>query len=118
MIALLLWGILMMKIVIRNLGKFCETYNLKYAIKPICFKKKFDNPSCINLTLTNHYNCFQDLGTLETGLSHIHDLTYSVLKSYFLKQKLRIIKYRDYAKFHSNTFRAELVKEFSLRVVL
>ena len=94
MIALLLWGILMMKIVTRTLGKFCETYYLKNVIKPTCFKN-IDNPSCIDLTLTNHYNCFQDLGTLETGLSHIHDLTYSVLKSYFLKQRLRIIKYRD-----------------------
>ena len=38
-----------------------------------------------------------------------------MLKSCFLKQRPRIIKYRDYAKFGSNKFRDELVKELSFK---
>ena len=95
--------------------KFCETYNLKNLIKnPTCFKN-IDNPSCIALILANHYKCLQDSNFFETRFSDIHNLTYLALKSYFLKQGPGIIKYRDYAKFSNNKFRAELVKVLSFK---
>ena len=37
----------------------------------------------------------------ETGLSDLHKLTFTVLKTYFQKQKPKVIKYRSY-KFNNN----------------
>ena len=85
--------------------QFCASYNLKSLIKePTCFKS-VDNPSCIDLILTNHLKCFQNSGIYETGISDFHRLTCTVLKTYFHKAKPRIIKYRDYKHFDNNDFR-------------
>ena len=93
--------------------QFCASYNLKSLIKePTCFKS-VDNPSCIDLILTNHPKCFQNSGVYETGISDFHKLTFTVLKTYFQKAKRRIIKYRDYKHFDSNGFRDDLIKELS-----
>ena len=93
--------------------QFYASYNLKSLIKqPTCFKS-VDNLSCINLILTNHTKCFQNSGVYETGTSDFHKLTFTVLKSYFHKAKLRIIKYRDYKHFDNNECRDELIRELS-----
>ena len=85
--------------------QFCASYNLKSLIKePTCFKS-VDNPSCIDLILTNHLKCFQNSGIYETGISDFHRLTCTVLKTYFHKAKPRIIKYRDYKHFDNNDFK-------------
>ena len=96
------------------LEQFCETYNLKSLIKvPTCFKS-IENPSCIDLILTNHPKCFQHSDVYETGLSDFHKLTFTVLKTHFQKIKPRIIRYRDYKNFNNNLYKDELVKELSL----
>ena len=87
---------------------FCGTYNLKSLIKdPTCFKN-LENPSCIDLILTNRFNSFQDSCVVETGLSDFHSLTITVLKTCFKKQPPKIISYRDYKHFSHFNFRAEL----------
>ena len=93
--------------------QFCASYNLNSLIKePTCFKS-VDNPSCIDLILTNHPKCFQNSGVYETGISDFHKSNFTVLKTYFQKTKPRIIKYRDYKHFDSNEFRTELIRELS-----
>ena len=78
------------------LEQFCASYNLKSLIKePTCFQS-FDNPSSIDLILTNHPKYFQNSGVYETGISSLHKLTCTFLKAYFQKAKPRIIKHRDY----------------------
>ena len=57
--------------------------------------------------------CFQNFGVYETDISDFHKLTFTVLKTYFLKAKPRIIKYRDYKHFDNNEFRDELIRELS-----
>ena len=76
--------------------QFCASYSLKSLIKEHKCFKSVDNPSCIDLTLTNHPKCFQSPGVYETGISDFHKLTFTALKTYFQKVKPRIIKYRDY----------------------
>ena len=50
---------------------FFATYNLKNFVKePICFKNA-ENPSCIDLILTNKLLYFQITKLIETGLSEI-----------------------------------------------
>ena len=93
------------------LETFCASYNFKSLIKePTCFKS-VDNPSYIDLILTNHPKWFQNSGVYETGISDFHKLTFTVLKTYFQKAKPKIIKYRDYKHFDTNEFRDELIRE-------
>ena len=59
----------------KDISDFMSTYNLKSLLKQkICFKNP-DNPSCINLILTNSPRSFRDSSVFETGLSDFHKLT-------------------------------------------
>ena len=95
----------------KDISDFMSTYNLKSLLKQkICFKNP-DNPSCINLILTNSTWSFQDSSVFETGLSDFHKFTTTVLKQYFPKPKPKIVNYRDYRNFRNDEFRAELDNE-------
>ena len=68
------------------MGDFCELFNLKNLVKdPTCYKNP-ENPSCIDLILTNRQNSFRDTIVIETGLSDFHKLTVTVLKTFFKKK--------------------------------
>ena len=96
------------EITIDTMAEFSEIYNLKSLIKePTCFKS-LDNPSCIDLILTNRYNSFQNTKVLETGISDFHKLTVSVMKVTFKKYPPKIITYRKYKTFCQTKFRNEL----------
>ena len=79
-----------------HMSEFCAFYNFKNFIKePTCYKN-VDRPTPIDHILTNHGRCFQHSGISDFFLSDSHKLTFTVLKMFYAKQKLRIIKYRDY----------------------
>ena len=64
---------------------FCEAYNFKSLIKqPTCYKNPI-KPSCIDLMLTNFPRMFQSTCVIESGLSHFHLMTVTVLKKTFKK---------------------------------
>ena len=87
---------------------FCETYDLENLIKvPTCFKN-VNNPSSIDVMLTNRKNSFQNSMVIETGLSDHHKMTVSVLKTFFKKKEPIEIKYRSYKKFIEADFRNDL----------
>ena len=55
-----------------GLRNFCDLYKLKKLVsEPSCLKNP-DNPSCIDLFLTNYSRGFQDAQVIETGLSDFH----------------------------------------------
>ena len=90
------------------MGDFCGMYNFKNLVKkPTCYKN-LDNPSYIDLILTNRQNLFQDTTVIETGLSDFHKLTATVSKVYFKKEPPKNISYRDYKNFTKFRFRNEL----------
>ena len=69
---------------------FCSTYNLKNLVKePTCYNN-VENPSCIDLILTNKPLYFQTTKVIETGLSDFHRLTITILKSSYHKQEPKI----------------------------
>ena len=73
---------------------FCETYELRNVVKhPTCFKNP-ENPSCIDLLLTNKPLSFQTTTVIETGLSDFHKMISGVMKMHFPKLKHRVIRYR------------------------
>ena len=93
------------------LRNFCDLYKLKNLVRePTCFKNP-DNPSCIDLFLTNCSRSFQDTQIIETGLSDFHKMDLTVLKMYFTKQKHETIFYRNYKKFDNLKFKEVLNRE-------
>ena len=69
-----------------TMRNFCNSYNLNNLIKqPTCFKNP-ENPSCIDLILTNKPRFFLSTCVIETGLSDFHRMAVSVLKTHFRKQ--------------------------------
>ena len=79
-----------------HMETFCESYGLKNLCKvPTCYKNP-QNPSCIDLILTNSPLSFQSSGVIETGLSDFHKMTVTVMKTTFQKLDPKIIHYRDY----------------------
>ena len=92
---------------------FCTTYNFKCLVKePTCFKS-INNPSCIDLILTNKSLYFQNTTVIETGLSDFHRLTLTVMKSTFQKQVPKILNYRNYKHFNNILFQDDLMYEIS-----
>ena len=67
---------------------FCELYNLENLIKePTCYKNP-NNPSSIDVILTNNKNSFQNSMATETGLSDHHKMIITVIKNYCKKRNL------------------------------
>ena len=94
---------------------FCNAYNLRCLVKEnTCFKNA-DNPSCIDLILTNKPRCFQKTCLIETGLSDFHKLTLTVMKSKFTKKSPKIMHYRNYKYFNNTLFQNDLM--FAISVV-
>ena len=88
--------------------EFCSIYDLKSLIKvPTCFKST-ENPSCIDLILTNRPHNFQNSAVLETGLSDFHLLPVTVLKTTFRKMPPKVIKYRNYKHYSHLNFQFDL----------
>ena len=91
--------------------QYIGTYNLHSLISvPTCFKNP-ENPSCIDLILTNRPTSFQNTTVMETGISDFHKLTFTVMKMNFPKKKTIVIRYRSYKKLNNQIFQTELYNE-------
>ena len=98
----------------KSMHDFCNVYNLEsLSNTSTCFKKP-ENPSSIDLLLTNSKNNFDEAVVLESGLSDFHKLVVSVLKRYSKKKKdSKVIIYRDFKYFDKEMFSNELENELS-----
>ena len=84
---LLLMGDFNSEVEEKIMREFCDTYNLENLIKePTCFKSA-QNPTTIDLILTNRYRSLLNSFAIETGISDHHKMTVTVLKTYFKKLK-------------------------------
>ena len=97
-----------------KLDTFCSIMEPKNLGKePTCFKNP-NNPSCVDLYVTNNITTFQENQVFENGLPDFHELVVTVLKSTFPKSPPKIITYRSYKNF-SNDFITRLFKFFALQ---
>ena len=87
---------------------FLSTYCAKNLVKEKTCFKNLENPSCINLFITNSGPSFQNTSTVFTGLSDFHKLIVTCMKTTFQKAKPKIIHYRNYKYFNEENFRVEL----------
>ena len=94
---------------------FGENYKLRNLIKePTCFKNP-ENPTCIDLILTNKPLSFKNTYVIETGLSDFHKMIVAVMKMHFHKMKPQVVSYRKYKDFHNETFLDSLRHELNVQ---
>ena len=74
---------------------FCDTIGLKSLIKYSTYHKNPENPSSIDLILTNNLRSFQNSCIIEKGLSDLHRMVLSIMKTSFERLKL-VTNYRNY----------------------
>ena len=87
---------------------FCFLNNLESLIsKPTCYKNH-ENPTCIDLILTNRPGYFQHSNVFETGISDFQLLIATQLKMCFRKKLPKIIAYRDYKESDNAKFRDDV----------
>ena len=95
------------------LTSFCNQYNLKTLIdKPTCYKNP-NNPTYIDVILTNRENTFSNTSVTETGLSDYHKMTITCLKYYFQKLPPKNVYYRNYKLFDGASSRDQLENELN-----
>ena len=81
-------------------GKLQITKSYK---EPTCFKNP-ENPTCINIILTNKLLSFKHTYVIQTELSDFHKMIVAVMKMHFPKMKAQVVSYRKYKDFHNKTF--------------
>ena len=64
--------------------------------------------------LTNKPRFFKKSSVLETGLSYLHKITFTVMRAYFVKQTPKVVYYCDYKKFSNDLFRNDIVQAQAL----
>ena len=74
---------------------FCHTFGLKRLMKDATCYKNLENPSSIDLILTNNLRSFQNLCVVETGLLDFHRMVVTAMKKSFERLKPRVIN-EDY----------------------
>ena len=88
---------------------FCQMYSLQNLInEPTCYKNA-NNPSSIDVILTNRKRSFHNSLAIETGLSDHHKMIITVLKSYFKKKHPITVNYRSYKHYNEDLFRRDLI---------
>lgn len=69
---------------------FAETFILEsWNNEPNCFKSQ--NPSMIDLILTNHKSDLSKIAVLETGIQDHHEIIFAILKYTFAKRPAKTI---------------------------
>ena len=94
-----------------SLHLLCNQYKSKSLNKdPTCYKN-IDNPSCIDLLLTNSAKSFESTCTIEKDLSDFHKLVFTVLNEKHEQMPPLIIQYRDYQNIDYAIFNNNLRKQ-------
>ena len=94
-----------------EIKNFMELYDLKNLVKEKTCFKSVQNPSCVDLFLTNCNRSFQHTSVVSTGISDCHKMIVTVLKTTFKKAKPKEIVYRCYKNFDRHNFRRQLKHE-------
>ena len=90
------------------MNNFLTNHGLSNIVKEnTCFKNP-NNPSCIDLILTNKPRSFQHTTTFDIGLSDFHRMVLTSFKCIFDKREPKEVLYRDYKNFNNIDFRREL----------
>lgn len=92
---------------------FCNSYDIHSLIKQATCYKNTENPTCIDMILTNVLLSFQSAWALDTGKSIFDLMMLSIMKKIFKKLHRRNITYRSCNYFFNETFRKKLLRKLS-----
>ena len=92
---------------------FCQIHNFKNLLGKPASNKNPNNPLCVDLIITNKQKSFQNSCTFKVGLSDFYKMTRTALKSYFAKQKTRVVNYGNYKFFNNTLFRDQVLNKLS-----
>ena len=90
------------------MSNFMQLYDLKNLVKENTCFKSIENPSCVDLFLTNCCKSFQNTFATSNGISDFHKMTVTVLKTTFKKVKPKEIIYRAFRNFDRNIFTKDI----------
>ena len=65
---------------------FGQVYSMNNLIRDYCCQKNLENPSCIELVLTDKPKSFLRSAVIETGLSDFHEMALAITKAHFKAQ--------------------------------
>ena len=86
---------------------FCDIHGVKNIVnKPTCFKG--NNPSTVDVVLSNVHKKLQGIMCIETGLSDFHNMVVFATKAHIPVMKPRKFVYRSYKNFQSDEFCKDL----------
>ena len=96
-----------------SLQEFLDDFSANNLVKEKTCFKSLENPSCIDIFITNSYQSFQSTVTISTGLSDFHKMVVTVFKTTFPKAKPKIVPYMDFSKFVEHDFRRDMQDKLS-----
>ena len=87
-----------------NLSEICDTYDLKQLIKdPTCFKS-INNPTILDIILTNSPKSIKQTVNLSIGISDFHNYVSAALKLFCPSDEPRVVHYRSFKKFNDESY--------------
>ena len=90
------------------LEDFLHEFHAKKLVKePTCYKNP-DNPSCVDLFITNRTGSFMKTTAVSTGLSDFHKMIVTVMRTTFPKTGPLTVRFRDFSKYDSTAFGIDL----------
>ena len=99
------------------LSEFLNEHNTKNIVKnKTCFKT-IENPSCVDLIMTDKPGSFQHRNVFETGISDHHKLLTRVVKAKFTKAWPKYVHYHNYKNFNEQEFKLGLRSKLEVDVV-
>ena len=96
-----------------NARKNIVCQSLISLLKDAIFYKNPENPSRIDLILTNNPRSFRNFWVIDASLSDFHRMVVTAMKTSSEGLKRRVINYWDYKSFENKLFREELLFELS-----
>ena len=98
-----------------SLSDFLLVYNLKNLVNDKTCFKSLNNPTTIDLFLTNSKKSFQNTCSISTGISDFHNMVITVLETTFAKTKPKMIRYRSYKHFDNYLFCRDLERTLDVQ---
>ena len=100
------------------LPEFLNAYNAKNIVKTKTCFKSIENPTCVDLIITDKSGSFQHTDVFETGISDDHKLVTIVMKAKFTKASSKYVHYRNYKNFNEQDFKLELRGKLKLMLLM
>ena len=99
------------------LCEFLNAYNAKNLVENKTCLKSIEDPSCVDLIITDKPGSFQHTNVFEIGISNHHELVTAVMEAKFTKASSKYVHYHNYKNFNEQDFKLELRGKLEVDVI-